>query len=161
MTLREYLQKNPDLPVKVGTVLGHGFLWVGTAKVLLEEVDSVSDALLGKLNSAVNTASKRLHQAWDAPNNWSYHKTSHAKFCDGGTPRSLGYYKTMKDYGNTIKARSETMSKAILAVREFVPLPERSVVMLKQGVDGIVVLVDGKETGDFWLVKEGEEDGMD
>lgn len=161
MTLTEYLERHPDEIVKVGTENGSGFLWVGRAGDLLKDGENISDEVYKRLLRLRDQAVRKLKQAWDAPTKWRQYRAEHKEFIGGEVPKTRGYYTTMADYGNTLKSKSQTVLYTMEAIGRFTPLMERMVRKVVQGEDGKIVIITGKETGKYWLVKEGEEDGMD
>lgn len=161
MTLTEYLERHPEETVKVGTENGSGFLWVGRAGDLLTDGEKVEDEVFKRLLRLRERAVKNLRQAWDAPTKWRQYRAEHKEFIAGDIPKTRGYYTTIQDYGNTLKAKSQTVLYTMNAIANYTPLMERMVCKVVQGEDGKIVIITGKETGKYWLVKEGEEDGMD
>ena len=160
MTLIEYLAKHPKETIKVGTEHGSGFLWVGKAGDLLKEGEDISEEVYKRLLRLRDQAVRKLKQAWDAPTKWRQYRAEHKEFIGCEVPKCRGYYMTMADYGNTLKSKSQTVLYTMDAIGSFTPLMERKVCKVVQGEDGKIVLITGKETGKYWLVKEGE-DGMD
>lgn len=149
--------------IRVGTVDGYGFFYIGTTTELKEKILDIEEELRDDIRRIADDAKKEF-------NNYTRRDTSPSGYAGRAYKRSgrpatrEDYNEFVDNYFKELKQKFDAMKKAERKRDQRTPLSERTIVEIYKSIseeDTWIVIITGCDIGKYWTEEEYKKGATD
>lgn len=157
-TLKEY---DKETRLKVGSSEGTSFWYMGTVGDFLKNLKEYNDAAFRCAQNKKKRAETKLDQmikSWPTPESYVRRQFT---FCGSNEVKFESYQAELKFWFDGVTRKKKTLNNATKELISYIPLGKRNVIEVftqnpAADDEGLVMNVEGYETGIYWLYSEAE-----